>query len=119
MNILFNQRNTVPANIFFQNALLKNIKILSRIGNKNNFGVRLYKDYLKNYLNKNKISNTLFENFIKNKEINNQLFEISNDLINERFGEYSSKKINLDLKVSFCDFYKLDSKETYSLYFFQ
>lgn len=105
------EKHWVPANIFFQNALLKNIKILSRIGNKNNFGVRLYKDYLKNYLNKNKISNTLFENFIKNKEINNQLFEISNDLINERFGEYSSKKINLDLKVSFCDFYKLDSKK--------
>ena len=102
------EKHWVPANVFFQHALLKKITILSRIGSVNNFGVRLYDKYERSYLNKNKISNNVFEYFHKNADLKKNIENISKELIINRFGNIPKRFINYEKKKYFCETLNLD-----------
>ena len=80
------EKHWIPANIIFQNALLKKIKIFCRLGDKRNISIRLYDNFEENFLNKAKISKKFFEKFSRNKKNQKEINFICKKFQKKRFG---------------------------------
>lgn len=104
------EKHWIPANIIFQNALLKKIKIFCRLGVSQSLSIRLYDSFKGNFLNKAKISNSFFRKFVINKKLKKEINLISIKFLKKRFNS------NLNIFISakkkrFCRSLNLDPKK--------
>jgi len=103
------EKHWIPANIIFQNALKYKTNVLCRIGDEKSFSTRLYNDFSKNFQNKAKISNKLF-NYVYKKINSKKINYLTNKLLKVRFNRNllcNQKKI----KNKFCKEFNISPKK--------
>ena len=96
--MIMSERQFLPSNIIFQNALKSNVKVISRIAGPKKIGVMLYKSLDEKYYHKLKISKTLF----------NKIFDTNRELYSKK----GFKKIS-DLFSGKTIHYDQNSKDTF------
>ncbi len=89
--LIISETQFLPSNIIFQNALIHNIKVISRIGGPKRIGARLYEKSSERFQSNIKISKNQFNDILKtSKEVYSEKgYEIIRNL-------YEGKRVNSD-----------------------